>query len=79
MFMTLTLALDVFQVLQAAGDKGDCPHNLLTDGRRSGTVRWLVPILKSVKWPQNLGAASGVGWGGEYLSQLAQRMPLNNT
>lgn len=79
MFMTLTLALDVFQVLQAAGDKGDCPHNLLTGGRRSGTVRWLAPILKSVKWPQNLGTASG--WVGEvgYLSQLAQRMPLNNT
>lgn len=32
----LTLALDVFQVLQAAVDKGDCPYNCSRVGGGQG-------------------------------------------
>lgn len=48
MFVTLTLALDVFQILQAAADKGDCPYILAMGGRRSETMRWLLPTLKTL-------------------------------
>lgn len=46
-FVLLALVLDVFQALQAAAGKGDCPYILLMGGRRSGTGRLFLPILKA--------------------------------
>jgi hypothetical protein len=75
MFLTLTLALDVFQALQAAVDKGDCPYNLLTGGWRSGTMRWLLPILKLVSSHEALEQHQGWAGGGCMFHSLLRECP----